>query len=58
MIKQDLEAKGVPNPAGGEKWGIDQIRNILGNEKYCGDVLLQKSFTQDCISKKIVKNTG
>ena len=58
MIKQDLEARGVPNPAGGENWGVEQIRNILSNEKYCGDVLLQKTFTQDCISKKVVKNTG
>ena len=58
MIRQDLEAAGIPNPAGGEKWGIDQIRNILSNEKYCGDVLMQKTFIQDCISKKVVKNTG
>lgn len=58
MIRQELEAGGIPNPAGGEKWGIDQIRNILSNEKYCGDVLMQKTFIQDCISKKVVKNTG
>ena len=58
MIRQELEAEGIPNPAGREKWGIGQIRNILGNEKYCGDVLMQKTFIQDCISKKVVKNTG
>ena len=58
MIRQELEAEGIPNPAGREKWGIDQIRNILSNEKYCGDVLMQKTFIQDCISKKVVKNTG
>ena len=58
MIRQELEAEGMPNPAGREKWGIDQIRNILSNEKYCGDVLMQKTFIQDCISKKVVKNTG
>ncbi|MGM9550017.1 MAG: recombinase family protein [Faecousia sp.] len=58
MIRQALEAGGIPNPAGSEKWGIDQIRNILSNEKYCGDVLMQKTFIQDCISKKVVKNTG
>ena len=58
MIRQELEAGGIPNPAGSEKWGIDQIRNILSNEKYCGDVLMQKTFIQDCISKKVVKNTG
>lgn len=58
MIRQELEAEGIPNPAGSEKWGIDQIRSILSNEKYCGDVLMQKTFIQDCISKKVVKNTG
>ena len=58
MIRQELEAAGIPNPAGSEKWGIGQIRSILSNEKYCGDVLMQKTFIQDCISKKVVKNTG
>ena len=58
MIQQDMEAGGIPNPAGGKKWGVEQIRNILSNEKYCGDVLMQKTFIQDCISKKVVKNTG
>ena len=31
---------------------------MLSNEKYCGDALLQKTFVEDCISKKVVKNTG
>lgn len=31
---------------------------MLRNEKYCGDALLQKTFTQDCLSKKVIKNTG
>lgn len=34
------------------------IRAILLNEKYCGDVLMQKTYVSDCISKKVVKNTG
>ena len=58
MIKLSLEGKAVPNPAGGAKWDISKIRSILGNEKYCGDVLMQKTFTQDCINKKVIKNTG
>ena len=28
------------------------------NEKYCGDVLMQKTYTQDCISKKQIRNMG
>ena len=58
MIRLSLEEKKVLNPTGGAKWDISQIRSILGNEKYCGDVLMQKTFTQDCINKKAVKNTG
>lgn len=58
MIKQSLEARGNRNPAGNEKWDISQIKSILENEKYCGDVLRQKTFVQDCITKKVVKNTG
>lgn len=58
MIKDHLEATRVPNPSGGDRWSTQQIRYILTNEKYCGDVLLQKTFVQDCISKKVVKNTG
>ena len=58
MIKLSLEEKKVLNPTGGAKWDISKIRSILGNEKYCGDVLMQKTFTQDCINKKVIKNTG
>lgn len=58
MIRLSLEEKKVLNPTGGAKWDISKIRSILGNEKYCGDVLMQKTFTQDCINKKVIKNTG
>ena len=34
------------------------ILNILRNEKYCGDVILQKTVTIDCISKTRKKNEG
>lgn len=34
------------------------VRNILRNEKYVGDALLQKTYTVDCISHKVVKNHG
>ncbi len=58
MIKEFLESEGIRNTGGKECWSIASIRNILSNEKYCGDVLLQKTFIEDCISKKVVKNTG
>ena len=58
MIKRNLDDRGIPSPSGNPKWDTAYIRNILSNEKYCGDVLMQKTFIQDCISKKVVRNTG
>lgn len=57
-IKAALEAKGAPTVSGKGTWMASHIRSILTNEKYCGDVLLQKTFIQDCISKKVIPNTG
>ena len=34
------------------------IMSMLANERYCGDAILQKSVTVDCIQKKRKKNTG
>lgn len=58
MIKAWLEGEGVANVSGGASWSISVIRGILTNEKYCGDVLLQKSYVSDCIERKHIKNTG
>ncbi len=58
MIKHELEAQGVPATQGGKTWSESVIRSILKNEKYCGDALMQKTFTQDCITKKQIRNVG
>ena len=58
MIRQHLEEKHLPCPTADKAWSVAQIRNILKNEKYCGDVLMQKTFVQDCLTKKVVRNTG
>lgn len=34
------------------------INQILRNEKYIGDALLQKTYTVDFLTKKRVKNNG
>ena len=57
-IKETLETGGFKNSAGTTEWTTSNLRTILSDEKYCGDVLLQKTFIQDCISKKVIKNTG
>ena len=57
-IQEYLNASAVPNINGESKWARSAIDSILTNEKYCGDVLLQKTYIDDCINKKVKKNTG
>lgn len=57
MIKGWLDAEGIA-PRKGKEWSLSSVENILKNEKYCGDVLLQKTFISDCISRKVIKNVG
>ncbi len=53
-----LEENQVKTVFGESKWTATSIKSILTNEKYCGDVLLQKTFRTDVISKKVIKNVG
>ena len=57
MIQDWLVAENIPYYPG-RHWRVGTIRSILSNEKYCGDVLMQKVFISDCITKKEVKNNG
>ena len=57
-LKDWLEANKIKTALGTEEWSISAIKGILMNEKYCGDVLLQKTFRTDVISKKVIKNVG
>ncbi len=57
-IKEYLEQNNIRNVDGEVKWARNAINSILTNEKYCGDVLLQKTYIDDCINKKVKKNTG
>ena len=58
MIKNWLEDNSIPNKQGKAEWPLGCIRGILTSEKYCGDVLMQKTYTADCITHKTVKNNG
>lgn len=42
----------------GKEWHEDTIRKILRNEKYVGDMLLQKTFRTDHLSKRKRMNCG
>ena len=58
QIKQKLEQDNIPTAQKVERWSSAVIHNILTNEKYMGDALLQKTYITDCISKKVKKNMG
>lgn len=47
----------IPTKHGGI-WRENVVANMLDNEKYKGDMLLQKTFRSDHITKKKVKNEG
>ena len=52
-----LRREHVPTRMGGE-WNITHIAEMLKNEKYKGDALLQKTYSRDHLSKKVVRNQG
>ena len=57
-IAARLTEERIPTPAGKETWYQSTIVSILENEKYCGDLLMQKYYVEDFLSHKIVRNTG
>ncbi len=58
QIKKSLEADGILNGAHNKKWYESNIKQILTNEKYIGDALLQKTYTVSILEKKRVANNG
>ena len=57
-IADDLNADGVPTASGAGKWQRGTVESILRNEKYKGDAILNKTYTKDCLSKKVLPNNG
>ena len=57
-IARELTKENVPTPTGKRTWWVGTVRGILSNEKYKGDVLLQKSYIRDFLTKKQVPNDG
>ncbi len=57
-IKEWLNANKIETPKGNESWSRSTVSGILRNEKYKGDVLLQKSYTVDYLTKTTAKNKG
>ena len=57
-IAKSLTADGIPTPMGKTKWYSNVVENILTNEKYKGDALLQKVYTVSFLTKEKRKNNG
>ena len=57
-IKKYLESHGIKRVTGKTEWSTSTIDRMLSNEKYVGQVLMQKTYTPDFLTGKQVKNTG
>ena len=57
IIAKELNAEKVPTVCG-KQWYDTTILEILKNEKYKGDAILQKYYTPDYLNKKSRLNTG
>ena len=58
VISKRLQSEGISVPGKAFSFGKTMIMSVLRNEKYCGDCILQKTVTVDCISKTRKRNTG
>lgn len=59
FIADALTRAGVPTITGQNPiWCPGVVISLLRNEKYCGDVAMQKTFVADYLTHKSVKNTG
>lgn len=57
-IAAGLEEQGIPSPTGKPKWNREALNKLLSNEKYVGEVRMQKTFTADFMTGRREKNTG
>ena len=58
QICDGLMADGIKSVKGGETWCSSTVKSILQNEKYIGDAILQKTFSEDLFDGRRVKNEG
>lgn len=49
-IAKELDAEGIPTKRGG-KWTSSSVRGIIANEKYTGDVIFQKTYTDESFNR-------
>ena len=57
-ISEWLYDNGVLSPTGKEHWSRETISKLLKNEKYVGDVILQKTYVDNLFEGKQMVNDG
>ena len=58
LIADYLENNNVPTITGMSRWSASSIRRMIRNEKYCGDVILQKRYSESPLTKRMLTNNG
>ena len=58
QIKAELEKRNIKTATGKSQWDTTTIQKMLKNEKYKGDSLFQKTFTEDYLNGIRKKNEG
>ncbi len=58
IIAEKLNAEHISCRTKAGVWQTATINRILQNERYCGDVILQKTYVADPLSKKVKVNNG
>jgi len=58
QIKAYLESMGIKTVTGNDHWDTTTIQKMLKNEKYKGDTMLQKTYTEDFMTGKKARNVG
>ena len=56
-ISKILKNENISSPCG-SSWSAATLRETLKNEKYTGNMMLQKYYSKDHLSKRTLKNTG
>ena len=55
-IREYLAEKGIESPNGKPSWARSTVQHLLSNERYAGDILLQKFCVENHISHKAIRN--
>ena len=58
QISKYLRDNNRKNKKGEVKWSVSSINFILSNEKYCGDMIYQKSYCKNYLTHERKKNEG